>query len=87
MENNEKMSIVLNWLGRQATQIMNSHGITPRTPKEIYDALEKIFKPESSNTIAKFIFYSMKQKHGQSVDSYLTDLRLLIPSAIIIRMH
>ena len=42
MENNEKMSIVLNWLGRQATQIIKSQGVTPKTPKEIYDALEKI---------------------------------------------
>ena len=41
MEKNEKMSIVLNWLGRQATQIIKSQGITPRTPKEICDALEK----------------------------------------------
>ena len=35
------MSIMLNWLGRQATQIIKSQGITPGTPKEIYDALEK----------------------------------------------
>ena len=41
MENNEKMSIVLNWLGRQTTQIIKSQGITLRTPQEIYDALEK----------------------------------------------
>ena len=62
MENNEKMSIVLYWLGRQATQIIISQGITPRTPKEIYDALETIFRPKSNNTIATFRFRTMKQR-------------------------
>ena len=75
MENNEKTSIVLNWLGRQAPQIIKSQGITPRTPKEIY---EKTLRPESNDTMAKFRFQSMKQKQSQSVDAYLTDLRLMI---------
>ena len=56
MENNEKISIVLNWLGREATQSNQLLGITPRTSKKIYDALEIIFRPESNDTIAKFRF-------------------------------
>ena len=48
-------------------------------PKEIYDALEKIFRPESNDTIVMFRSSSMKQKQGQSVDAYLSDLRLMIP--------
>ena len=79
MENNEKMSIVMNWLGRQATQIIMSQGITHGTPKKIYDTLEKIFRSKSNDTIAKFRFCSMKQKQGQSVNVYLTDLSLMIP--------
>ena len=74
----KKMCTVLNWLGRQATQAIKSQGITTKTPKEFYDALEKIFRPKSNDTIAKFRFCSMKQKQGQSVDAYLTDLRLMI---------
>ena len=62
MENNEKMSIVLNWLGRQVTQIIKSQSITPQTPKEIYYALEKIFSPKSIDMIAKFGFCSMEMK-------------------------
>ena len=69
MENNEKKSIVLNWLGRQATQTIKSQGITPRTPKEIYDALEKNFRPESNDTITKFRFQSMKEKQSQGVNA------------------
>ena len=64
MENNEKMSIVLNWLGRQAIQIIKSQGITPRIPEKIYDALENNFRPESHYTVAKFRFCSMKQKRS-----------------------
>ena len=46
MENNEKkMSNVLNWLGRQATQVIKSQGITPKTSEEIYDTLEKFSDP------------------------------------------
>ena len=41
MENHANMSIVLNWLDRQATHFIKSQGVTPRTFKEIYDALEK----------------------------------------------
>ena len=81
MENNEKISIVLNWLGKQATHIIKSQGIIPRTPKEIYDSFEKIFRPKSNDTVAKFRFHSMTQKQRQSVDAYLTDQRLIIPES------
>ena len=73
------MSIVLNWLGRQTMQIIKSQSITPRRPKETYDVLQKISRLQSNDTIAKFRFCSMKQKQGQSVDAYLTNLRLMIP--------
>ena len=53
MENNETMSIVLNWLGRQAIQLIKSQDITPSTPQKIYDTLEKNFRPKSNNKIAK----------------------------------
>ena len=61
------------------SHLIKSQGITPRTTKEIYDALEKIVRPKSNDMIAKFRFFSMKQKQGQSVDAYLTDLKLMIP--------
>ena len=36
LEDNEKVSLVLNWLGRQATQIIKSKGIAPTKPKDVY---------------------------------------------------
>ena len=70
---------VPNCLGKQATQIIKSQGIAPTKPKDVYDALEKNFGPESNDTITKPRFHSKKQKQGQSVDAYLTNLSLLIP--------
>ena len=48
-------------------------------PKEVYDALENIFRPESNATMSKFQFRSPKQKSDQNVDSFLADLRLALP--------
>ena len=48
-------------------------------PKEVYDALENIFRPESNATMSKFRFRSLKQKSDQNVDSFLADLRLALP--------
>ena len=79
MEDNEIASLVLNWLGRQATQIIKSQGIVPSKPKDMHDALEKKLRQESNDTTTKLRFHSMKQKQGQSVDAYLTNLRLVIP--------
>ena len=79
MKNDETVSIVLNCLGMQTTQTIKLLNITPRTPKEICDALEIIFRPEPNDTIVKFRFWSMKQKQSQSVNAYLTDQRLMTP--------
>ena len=54
MEKDERASLVLNWLGRQATIIIKSQGITPSVPKDIFDALSSVSHPKSNDTIAKF---------------------------------
>ena len=48
-------------------------------PREVYNALENIFRPESNATMSKFRFRSLKQKSDQNVDSFLADLRLALP--------
>ena len=37
-------------------QIIKSQGIAPTKPKDMYDALEKIFRQESNNTITNSDF-------------------------------
>ena len=79
MGKDERASLFLNWLCRQATMIINSQGFTPSEPKDIFDGLTRVFCPESSDIIATFHLISMCQKQNQSIDNYLTDLRLAIP--------
>ena len=46
---------------------------------EVFDALEKVFRPESNQTLAHFKFRNMKQKASQTCDSYMSQLRLALP--------
>ena len=79
LEPKEKAGLIINWLGRRATMTLKANASSRDTPKEVFDALEGIFRPESNSTISKFRFRSMKMKTEQTVDSFLADLRLALP--------
>ena len=49
------------------------------TPDEVFQALEKVFRPESNQNLARFKFQNMKQKASQTCDSYMSELRLALP--------
>ena len=70
--------LILNWLGREATQILTSVEADTGTADEVFDALEKVFRPESYQTMAHFKFRNMKQNQCQSVDAYMSQLRLAL---------
>ena len=53
--------LIINWLGREATQILTSVEADTGTADEVFDALEKVFRPESNQTMAHFKFRNMKQ--------------------------
>ena len=53
-------------------------GIELDKPKTVFDSLEKIFHPESNQTLSHFKFRGLKQKATQSCDSYMSELRLSI---------
>ena len=53
-------------------------GIELDRPKTVFDSLEKIFCPESNQTLSHFKFRGLKQKSTQSCDSYMSELRLAI---------
>ena len=44
--------------------------------EEVFEALEKVLRPESNQTLARFKFKHLKQKSSQSCDSYMSELRL-----------
>ena len=59
-------TLLINWLGREATQILTSVESDVNTPDEVFGTLEKVFRPESNQTLARFKFRNMKQKASQT---------------------
>ena len=45
----------------------------------MFEALERVFRPESNQTLARFKFHNMKQKGSQTCDAYMSELRLALP--------
>ena len=74
-----KAGLIINWSGREAAQVLKSMEVEADKPDEVFEALEKIFRPESNQTLARFRFRSMKQTQHQSVDDYMSKLRLALP--------
>ena len=78
MNDAPKAGLVVNWIGRQCVMALHSIGIELDRPKTVFDSLEKIFCPESNQTLSRFKFRGLKQKYTQSCDSYMSELRLAI---------
>ena len=76
MEDAQKAGLIVNWIGRQCTMMLHSMDIDLDKPKTVFDNLEKIFRPESNQTLSHFKFRGLKQKQGQSCDTYMSELRL-----------
>ena len=53
--------LIINWLGREATQIPTSVEADTNTTDNVFDALEKVFRPMSNQTMARFKFRNLKQ--------------------------
>ena len=79
LKDKQRDGLLINWLGRQATQILASAEITADNPDEVFEAVEKVFRPESNQTLSRFKFRNMKQCQSQSCDSYMSQLRLSFP--------
>ena len=69
----------MNWLGREATQILASVESDVNNSEEVFDTLEKVFRPESNQTLSHFKFRNMKQKASQNCNGYMSELRLALP--------
>ena len=53
--------------------------IEANSPDEVYEILEKVFRPELKQTLARFKLRNMKQGVNQSCDAYMSQLRLALP--------
>ena len=47
-------------------------------PDTIFNALHDVFRPIGNRTMSRFKFKSLKQKQGAKVESYMTELKVLI---------
>ena len=79
MKDKPKAGLIVNWLGRECAQALKSLEVEADKPEEVYEALEIIFRPESNQTLARFKFRSMKQRQSESIDAYMSKLRLALP--------
>ena len=78
MKDSQKGGLIVNWIGRQCILTLHSMGIALDRPKTAFDNLEKIFRPESNQTLIQFKFRGLKQKQSQTCNSYMSELRLAI---------
>ena len=79
LKEKQRAGLIVNWLGREATQILASVESDVNFPNKVFETLEKVFRPELNQTLARFKFQNMKQKERQTCDSYMSELRLALP--------
>ena len=79
LKDKQKDGLIVNWLGREATQILNLVDAQIDNTQEVFEALAKVFRPESNQTLARFKFRNLKQKGSQTCDAYMSELRLALP--------
>ena len=56
LKDKEHTGLIVNWLGREATQMFTSVEADVNSTNEVFQALEKVFRPESNQTLARFKF-------------------------------
>ena len=56
LKDKQRAGLIVNWLGREATQILNSVEPGINSAEEVFEALERMFRPKSNQTLARFKF-------------------------------
>ena len=62
MKDAQKAGLIVNWIGCQCIMTLHSMGVQLDKPQTVFENLEKIFHPESNQTLSRFKFHSIKQK-------------------------
>ena len=78
MKDAQKAGLIINWIGRQCTMTLHLMNVELDKPETVFDTLEKIFRPESDQTLSRFKFRGLKQCQSQSCNTYMSELRLNI---------
>ena len=56
LKDKQKAGLIINWLGREATQILTSVDAEINSTQEVFEVLEKVFRLESNHILAQFKF-------------------------------
>ena len=56
MKDAQKAGLIVNWISYQCTMMLHSMGIVLDRPQTVFKSLEKIFRPESNQTLSHFKF-------------------------------
>ena len=75
---NRQASLVVNWLGSEASLTLKSLNLNYDTPDTIFDALRDVFRPIGNRTMSRFKFKSLTQKQGATVYAYKAEFKVLI---------
>ena len=52
MKDAQKAGLVVNWISRQCVMTLHSMGIELNSSKTVFNSLERIFRPESNQTLS-----------------------------------
>ena len=54
LKDQQRVGLIVNWLGREATQILNSVEARINSTEEVFEAMERVFRPELNQNLAWF---------------------------------
>uniref|UniRef100_A0A1Y1KPK9 Paraneoplastic antigen Ma-like C-terminal domain-containing protein n=1 Tax=Photinus pyralis TaxID=7054 RepID=A0A1Y1KPK9_PHOPY len=79
----QKVAILLHSIGSEVYEIYTTLELSDeerKSWKEVLKKLEVYFKPKENETINRHMFHTRRQKDGESIDSFVTDLKKLAQS-------
>ena len=83
LKEKQRAGLLVNWLGREATQILASVESDLNTPLEVFEVLENVLDQSLIKHCHIFKFRNTKQGASQNCDSYISGLRLALPECKI----
>ena len=79
LKDKQRAGLIVNWLGRKATRYLHQFDVEINNTNEVFEALERVFRPESNQTWLDLSLKIMKQKASQTCNAYMSELRLALP--------
>lgn len=78
-KDDKKVALLLHMLGPEIISIFNSFGVESKTVKytDLIKLFEDFFSPKKKVSLERHAFFLRKQKSGESIESFVTDLKNL----------